>query len=89
MTPEEAREDARDELDAIATERRKLDRRIHLLDQRERAAIEAAWRAKVGPTEIAMRVGRSTAHVRNLRPDDVPPARMGGMAKVRRQSEQT
>ncbi|MEV2239574.1 hypothetical protein [Micromonospora sp. NPDC049891] len=85
MTPDEARR----ELNAIANERRRLDKRIQLLDQRERAAIEAAWRARVTPTEIAIRVGRSTAHVRKFRPDDVPPARSGGMAKVKRQNEQS
>jgi hypothetical protein len=84
MTPDEAGK----ELDAVAAERRKLDKRLQLLDQREHAAIEAAWRARITPTEIAIRIGRSTAHVRKLRPDDVPPARMGGMAKVKRQREQ-
>ena len=87
MTPEEARR----ELDAVAAARRELAEQAQQLDQREHAAIEAAWRAKVTPTEIAIRVGRSTAHVRKLRPDDVPPARLGGGAarKVIRQSEQT
>lgn len=82
-------DDIRKELDAVAAARRRLNKQTELLDERERAAIETAWRDKVPPTEIAMRVGRSTAHVRNHRPDDVPPARTGGMAKVKRQSEQT
>ncbi|QKW15435.1 hypothetical protein [Verrucosispora sp. NA02020] len=81
-------DDVRAELDAVAAARRRLDKQAALLDEREHAAIQAAWRDKVTPTEIAMRVGRSTAHVRKLRPDDVPPARMGGMAQVKRQSEQ-
>ncbi|MFI7073518.1 hypothetical protein [Micromonospora sediminicola] len=84
-------DEIRAELDAVAAARRRLNKQAAHLDQRERAAIEAAWRGNVTPTEIAMRVGRSTAHVRNLRPDDVPPARKGGFAspKVQRQAEQT
>lgn len=73
-------DDPRAELDAIAKARRRLAREVEALDVREREAIEAAWRHGVTPTEIAIRVGRSTAHVRKLRPDDVPPARTGGFA---------
>lgn len=81
-------DDVRSELDAVAAARRRLDKQAALLDERERAAIQAAWREKVPPTEIAARVRRSTAHVRKFRPEDVPPARTGGMAK-RAQDKQT
>lgn len=61
----------------LATVRRAREK----MDGREHAAIIAAWRAHLRPSEIAALVGRSPAHVRKLRPDDVPPARLGGNAK--------
>lgn len=75
MTPDEARH----ELAAVAKARRKMD-------GREEAAITAGWRAGLRPSEIAALAERSTAHVRKLRPGDVPPARMGGNA-ARKQPE--
>lgn len=75
----------RKELHAIAAKRRRLHREIQQLDARERAALEAAWRERMPPTEIAALVERSSAHVRKFRPGDVPPARMGGAAKVKQQ----
>ncbi len=67
-------DDARRDLTAVATDRQAIDGREH-------AAITAAWRAGLRPKEIAALVQRSPAHIRKLRPDDVPPARMGGNAK--------
>lgn len=66
-------DDARRELAATRRAREKMD-------GREQAAIAAGWRAGVRPSEIAALIGRSPAHIRKLRPDDVPPARMGGGA---------
>lgn len=87
-TPEQVA--ALNEIDQVAEARNELEQEASRLDDRERAAIEAAWRDNVPPTEIAMLVGRSPAYVRKLRPADVPPARLGGGAAltVKRQSEQ-
>ena len=52
----------------------------------ERAAIVDAWRAGVPPTKIAALSHRTPTHVRNLRPDDVPPARLGGGAARKRRT---
>lgn len=86
LTPAQAA--ALHELDQVAVAREELDREIAQLNERERSVIQMAWRDKVPPTEIALLVDRSAAHVRKLRPADVPPARTGGTAKVKRQSEQ-
>lgn len=67
-------DDIRRELAAVRKARAKTE-------TREREAIAAAWRAHVPPGEIAALISRSPAHVRKLRPADVPPARMGGNAK--------
>jgi hypothetical protein len=48
------------------------------LPRREREEIADAWRAAIPPGEIAALVGRSEAHIRGLRPDDVAPLRTGG-----------
>lgn len=69
MTPAEHLANLR----AIAAERQAIA-------EREKAAIIAAWYDRVPPSKIAAAVERSTTHVRELRPDDVPPARLGGGA---------
>lgn len=58
------------------------------LGQEERDLIAEAWRAKIHPAEIADLIGRSLAHVRKLRPDDVPPLRMGGGAATKKSAPQ-
>lgn len=50
------------------------------LDAEEKALIAEAWRKGIGPTRIATVAERSDAHIRKLRPDDVPPLRLGGGA---------
>lgn len=68
------------DLAAIANERDTAEATINALKQRERDTIAAAWRAHIPPTKIADAIRRTDAHVRKLRPDDVPPARLGGGA---------
>lgn len=53
-------------------------------EQEERDLIVAAWREHIPPGEIAALAQRSGAHVRKLRPEDVPPARLGGGAAPKR-----
>lgn len=73
------------DLAAIADERDKAEATLNALKQREHDTIAAAWRAHIPPTKIADAIRRTDAHVRKLRPEDVPPARLGGgAAKPRR-----
>lgn len=67
-----------------AEQRRAADAGAADAHAHERAAIVAAWRAGMPPSRIAREVDRTTTHVRNLRPDDVPPARLGGGAAPKR-----
>jgi hypothetical protein len=67
-------------LAAIAAEREPVEAALAELRRREHDAIQAAWRAKVRPSKIATAAKRTGAHIRALRPDDVPPARLGGGA---------
>lgn len=53
---------------------------IALAREEEPAVIADAWRAGIPPGEIAEAAGRSGAHIRRFRPDDVPPAKLGGNA---------
>lgn len=53
-------------------------------EQEEHALIAQAWREHIPPAEIAELAGRSAAHVRKLRPEDVPPLRKGGGAAPKR-----
>jgi hypothetical protein len=48
------------------------------LNEDEQELIRQAWREHIHPTEIVELTGRSLAHVRKLRPKDVPPLREGG-----------
>lgn len=76
--------DVRQHLADITRARLKLVAEIEAVERQEAEAIAAAWRDRVPPTEIARLAERSTAHVRKLRPADVPPARMGGNAAPKR-----
>lgn len=76
--------DLRQELAANAKERADLTASLAAAEQRERELIADAWRDHISPGEIAALAGRSGAHVRKLRPDDIPPARMGGGAAQKR-----
>jgi hypothetical protein len=79
--------DIRERLAATATRRAETAAELARIEHEEDTLIVEAWRAHVPPTEIARLVQRSTAHVRRLRPDDVPPARLGGMAAVGRRRQ--
>lgn len=72
--------DLRHELATNREDRTKLTTKLDGLEQQERDLIAAAWRDHVPPVEIAALTGRSPAHVRKLRPEDVPPLRTGGNA---------
>lgn len=71
-------------LTEAAARRRKADAEQVEAATAERAEIVAAWRAGMAPSKIARAVDRTDAHVRKLRPDDVPPARLGGGAAPKR-----
>ncbi|MGI5153483.1 hypothetical protein ACQEVC_45390 [Plantactinospora sp. CA-294935] len=72
--------DLRQELAANREVRTKLTAELDGAEQEERALVADAWRAHIPPGEIIVLTGRSPAHVRKLRPTDVPPARTGGGA---------
>ena len=76
--------DVREQLAANAKRRAELAADTATAEQEERDLIAAAWREHIPPGEIAALVQRSGAHVRKLRPDDVPPARLGGGAATKR-----
>ena len=76
--------DVREQLAANARRRAELAAAKTAVEQEEHDLIAQAWREHVPPGEIAALVGRSGAHVRKLRPDDVPPARIGGNAAKKR-----
>jgi hypothetical protein len=76
--------DLRQELAANATQRAELTAALTAAERQERDLIAAAWRERIGPGEIAKAAGRSGAHVRKFRPEDVPPARTGGNAAPKR-----
>lgn len=72
-------------LAAIVIRRKKVAVQAAAIEAEERDLIAEAWRAGIGPGQIATTADRSDAHVRKLRPTDVPPARTGGgAAKPRR-----
>ncbi len=73
-------EELREQLAEAARKRAEADAGQKAAHERENALIADAWRARIHPTEIASITGRSAAHIRNLRPDDVPPLRTGGGA---------
>jgi hypothetical protein len=77
-------DDLLQDLAAIAAERKEAEANLDALKQREHDAIAAAWRAQIPPTKIAAAAHRTAAHIRTLRPDDVPPARLGGGAAKQR-----
>lgn len=76
-------------LTEAAERRRAADERVGQAATAERAAIVDAWRAGIAPTRIAVLAERSGAHVRNLRPEDVPPARLGGGAAPKRRKRKS
>lgn len=76
--------DVREQLAANATLRAELAAQQAVADQEERDLIAVAWREHVPPGEIANLAQRSGAHVRKLRPEDVPPAKLGGNAAPKR-----
>ncbi|MFI5895650.1 hypothetical protein ACIA5D_36700 [Actinoplanes sp. NPDC051513] len=73
-------QDLRQQLAEIAQRRVNAEAEAKALNDQEQELIAQAWREHVPPAEIAELVGRSAAHVRKLRPDDVPPLRLGGGA---------
>ncbi len=73
-------EELRAELGKVAQQRAAADQQWKAVHDREKALIAQAWREQIHPTEIAAITGLSPAHIRNLRPADVPPLRMGGGA---------
>lgn len=75
--------DLRQELSDNRLVRDQLTTALHDAEQTERELITDAWRAGISPKEIVALTGRSPAHVRKLRPANVPPARTGGNAANR------
>lgn len=73
-------QDLRQQLAETAQRRLAVEAEAKALNEHEQQLIAQAWRERIPPAEIAELVHRSAAHIRNLRPDDVPPLRMGGMA---------
>jgi hypothetical protein len=73
-------QDLRQQLTETARQRTLAEAEAKELNEREKGLIRQAWREHMHPTEIAELTQRSAAHVRNLRPADVPPLRMGGGA---------
>ncbi len=78
--------DLRQQLIDNATRRAAEEAGLKAAEQEERKLIAEAWRAHIPPAEIAKLTGRSPAHVRKLRPDDVPPLRLGGGAAPKRRT---
>ncbi|MFF0378686.1 hypothetical protein [Actinoplanes missouriensis] len=76
--------DVREQLAANAARRAEIAAAASANEQEERDLIVRAWRENVPPGEIATLVGRSGAHVRKFRPDDVPPAKLGGNAATKK-----
>lgn len=79
-------EDLRQQLADAARERSQADDAQKQAHEFENTLIGEAWRAGIHPTEIAAITGRSAAHIRNLRPKDVPPLRMGGGAAPKKRT---
>ncbi len=73
-------EDLRRKLTETAKLRASTEAEAEALNEQERELIRQAWREHIHPNEIVELTGRSLAHVRKLRPKDVPPLRMGGNA---------
>ncbi len=73
-------DDLRRQLTEAAKKRAQLDQAGKQAHLRENELIGEAWRAGIHPDEIRDITGRSPAHVRAMRPDDVPPLRRGGGA---------
>lgn len=76
--------DVRERLAANAKKRADLASETTAAEQEERDLIAEAWHEHVPPGEIATLAHRSGAHVRKLRPEDVPPAKLGGNAAPKR-----
>jgi hypothetical protein len=81
--------DVREHLAANAARRAELKAEMAANEQEERALIAQAWREHLPPGEIAALVGRTGAHVRKFRPEDVPPAKLGGNAAPKRRRRKT
>lgn len=77
-------EELREQLAEAAQQRANADETQKATHDRENRLIRDAWRARIPPAEIAAITGRSPAHIRNLRPEDVPPLRRGGMAATKK-----
>lgn len=74
MTPDQVLE----ALTKAASERIKADAAAKAAEDREKELIAEAWRGNISVMVIATTAQRSVAHVRKLRPDDVPPRSTGG-----------
>jgi hypothetical protein len=81
--------DVREQLVANANRRAELAAKMAETEQEERDLIAAAWRDHMPPGEIAKLADRSSAHVRKHRPEDVPPAKLGGNAAPKRRRRKT
>ncbi len=79
MTPEEVLA----ALQKVAARRIKADTEAKAAEGEEKKLIAEAWRAGLGPVQIAEAASRSEAHARKFRPDDVAPLRKGGMWAVK------
>ena len=73
-------QDLRQKLIDNAQRRAAVEIESKAAEQEERDLIGQAWRAHMPPAEISELAGRSPAHVRKFRPEDVPPLRKGGGA---------
>ncbi len=71
-------DELREKLAAESAVRARADENQRAAHENENELIAEAWRGKIPPSEIAKITGRSPAHIRNLRPADVPPLRTGG-----------
>ena len=79
--------DLRQELADNAQRRSEVESEKAALEAAERNLIADAWHAGLQPGEIAALIQRSGAHVRKLRPGDVPPARLGGNAAPKKRTK--
>lgn len=77
------------QLAEVAAKRIDAEEAADALNDDERNLIVAAWRAGIAPTQIARIARRTDSHVRKLRPEDVPPARLGGGAARKRRRKPT
>jgi hypothetical protein len=82
-------QDLRRRLADNAKQRDALALNVRTAEQEEHELIAEAWRTGIHPTEIVQLSGRSLAHIRKLRPKDVPPLRTGGGAAKKRTTRRT